>query len=100
MTLRQGDQVMVRSKSRAELHYGDGCKVPLSAGALVTIASRSPCAVKAACTTGNCTVLSAGGVGGGLVGAAIGVAVPLVITAITLTVARKKTKPGKLFASP
>lgn len=46
-TLKIGDRVMVNPGSKATLTFADGCSVPVSAGAIVTIGKTSPCAFKA-----------------------------------------------------
>ena len=44
--LKTGDRIMVGSKASATIRFDDGCTVPLSSG-LITIGSKSPCAVRA-----------------------------------------------------
>ncbi len=42
-SLVPGDRVMVSANSQATLVYGDGCKVPVNPGSVVTIGEKSPC---------------------------------------------------------
>ena len=45
-TLNTGDRIMVGSNASATIRFDDGCTVPLSSG-LITVGSKSPCAVRA-----------------------------------------------------
>lgn len=46
-SLKVGDRVMVNPGSSATLSFGDGCSIPVRAGAIVTIGAKSPCSFKA-----------------------------------------------------
>ena len=125
MTLRAGDRVLVSAKSSAGLRYADGCEVPLKAGQLVTISTRSPCSFKACTPTasGGCAVLASnaasaapGAISSAVPGAVTAssttlvtvatAAAPAAIGAVTATVATlasgdgEKDEAVKKFASP
>lgn len=75
--LNPGDMVIANSGGGAQLIYGDGCNVPVQAGAAVTVGDQSPCAAQGGSNGGPALGPGTLALGAVVVGGGIGAAVLL-----------------------
>jgi hypothetical protein len=91
MSLNAGDKVMVGAKSSAELAYGDGgCSVTLSAGSVVTIPAKAPCAKGETAAVVDSVMIEPVMGGAGYSAAYIAVGAVVIIGGIVLLTQKKK----------
>jgi hypothetical protein len=55
-TVKPGDIVVVNPGGKAWINYGDGCTVPVTVGAIVTVGAQSPCTTEGSMTSLQATL--------------------------------------------
>ena len=72
--LKPGDMVIANAGASAHITYEDGCVVPIEAGAVMTVAARSPCAAQSGGAPSFGLTPTTVGIGVAAIGAGVGAA--------------------------